>query len=53
MKKYIQPAAEVLNLQFEGLVAFSANNSLPHVDDPANNFSNALLDVDQEWDDEE
>lgn len=51
MKKYTQPSAQVLNLQFEGLVAFSTNNKLPGNDNPANNFSNALV-GDEEWDEE-
>lgn len=54
MKKYIQPVARVFNLQCEGLVAFSANDRTPNVDNLANNFSNAFAN-DEEWemDDEE
>ena len=48
MKKYIQPAVHVVNLECEGLVAFSANDRTPNVDNIANNFSNAFVD-DEEW----
>lgn len=52
MKTYIRPIAEVIDLQYEGLVAFSLRDGMPSADDPLNNFSNILL-LEDEWDEED
>lgn len=48
MKKYIQPSAEILNLNLEGTIAMSLNNKVDA--NPENQFSNVREDAD--WDDE-